>query len=210
MKRVVATLTIAAAACLPAGPVAAQAFDASADPVFKKMVSVNAGLKSYTAHIDVKTAILFGSFTLHGTLYERGNRSAIVFDNVPAIAKSAVDDVPSIAGPSAWAQSYAISLAARTAEESTFHLVPLEAGEVSAIDAVVSNDSGLVREYTWTETSGATITSDQTYESVDGYQVVASTATKTGGRGMHTTSHATFTNYAINVDVPANVLATAP
>jgi outer membrane lipoprotein-sorting protein len=186
----------------------AQTFDAGADPVFQKMLGVNRGLTSYKAHLDVATRLPLGSFTLHGTVYQRGEHSKVVFDNVPAIAKSSVENQPSIGPASVWRSQYAITVSSRTADATTYHLVPLASGGVRSIDAVVQNASGLVQRYVWLKTNGMTITSDQTYGFVDGYELVHTTSTETRGGGVHADSQTTFTDYQVNLSLPDSLFAT--
>jgi hypothetical protein len=197
-------------ACLSNAVGVSVAFDPSTDPVFQKMVRVNAGLKSYTAHVDVETRVLFGRFTLHGTLYDWGSASKVVFDDVPGIAKSAVENQPAIEAPSAWPARYRIGIVSQTPDTTTYQLVPLDPGDRRTVDAVVQNDSGLVSEYIWSNVNGMTITSFQTYESVAGYQLVQSTITKTRGRGLRASSTTSFTEYALNGAIPGSVVSAGP
>jgi outer membrane lipoprotein-sorting protein len=189
----------------PAPVYAQTTFDPRTDAVFQKMLGVNKGLQSYEAHVDVQTRLPLGSFTLHGTLYDLGDRSKVVFDHVPAIARSSVENQPSIGAASNWPKLYAISLISRTPGLTTYRLVPVSAEGVRSIDAVVDNASGLVQEYVWSNTNGLTITSDQTYELVGGYQLVGSVTSKTRGAGVRADSTTTFTNYQLNVTVPESV-----
>jgi len=205
-KHIILGLVLGCASFSAAG---AQTFDPSTDPVFQRMLGVNKGLQSYQAHIDVTTRLLLGSFTLHGTLYDRGDQSKVVFDNVPAIAKSTVENQPSIGAASGWSKQYAISVVSRTADATTYRLLPLAHERVRSIDAVVQNASGLVQRYVWSNSNGLTITSDQTYESVGGYQLVGSTSTKTRG-GVRADSQTTFTNYQLNVALPDSVFTASP
>jgi hypothetical protein len=188
----------------------AQTVEPSADPVFQKMLGVNRGLTSYKAHINVETRLPIGSFALHGTLYDRDEQSKVIFDNVPAIARSTVENQPSIGPASSWSKQYAISVVSRAADATTYHLVPLAQGGVRSIDAVVQNASGLVQQYVWSNTNGMTITSDQTYESVGGYQLIQTTSTKTRGGGVHADSETTFTDYELNVSLPDSIFAAKP
>jgi hypothetical protein len=185
----------------------AQTSEAGADPVFQKMLGVNKGLASYKAHIVVQTRLPLGSFILRGTLYGRDEQSKVIFDNVPAIARSSVENQPSIGAASSWRKQYAISVASRTADATTYHLVPLAQGDVRSIDAVVQNASGLVQRYVWSNKNGMTITSDQTYDSVGGYQLVHTTSTKTRGGGVRADSETTFTDYELNVSLPDSIFA---
>jgi hypothetical protein len=75
---------------------------------------------------------------------------------------------------------------------------------------VVSNASGLVLEYAWSNVNGQTITSDQTYETIGGYELVKSSSTTTRGGGIDTASTTVFTNYALNAIVPDSILASTP
>jgi hypothetical protein len=198
------------AACVAVGPAAAQPFDARTDATFQKALGVNRGLQSYTARIDVDTRVLFGRFGLQGTVYHRDDQSIVVFDRVPAIAKGAVSSMPTMSGPGDWTRRYAMSIAARDAETTTFRLVPFVAQRVRSIDAVVSNASGLVLEYAWSNGDGQTITSDQTYETIDGYELVRSIATTIRGGFIHAKSTSVFTSYALNATVPDSILAATP
>jgi outer membrane lipoprotein-sorting protein len=182
-------------------------FDPTSDAVFQKIVRVNSGLKSYTAHVEVTTRFLFGRFTLRGTLYNWGPESRVVFDHVPAIAKSAVANQPTIEAPSEWAARYTISLVSQTPDVTTYRLVPRDANGMRSIDIVADNRTGLVREYTWSNENGLRITSDPTYASIGGYQLVASTATTTQGRGMRAESNTIFTDYDLNEPIPATIVS---
>jgi len=199
-----AVFGIALACVLPIAA-GAQSFDPGADPVFQKMRGVNSGLASYTAHITVVTHLRLGGFTLHGTLYDRGDESKVSFDNIPALAKSIVENQPSIGPASSWRKAYTITVTAHTGDSTTYHLVPLTGSGVCSVDATVQNATGLVQQYVWSNSNGMTITSDQTYETVGGYQLVHATSTKTRGGGIHADSQTTFTDYQINVNVPDSI-----
>jgi len=189
---------------------AGQTLDASSDSVYQKALGVNKGLQSYTAHIAVETRVFFGRFGLDGTVYRRGDRQIVVFDRVPAIARAAVSNMPTITGPGDWPRRYAMSIAARSADTTTFRLIPLRAENARSIDVVVSNASGLVLEYAWSNVNGQTITSDETYETIGGYELVRSSTTTTRGSGVHADSTTIFTNYALNATVPDSILASSP
>jgi len=191
-------------------PAAGQTYDVRTDPVFQKVLGVNKGLQSYTAHIEVESRVFFGRFGLHGTVYRRGDQSIVVFDRVPAIARNAVSKMPTISGPGDWPRRYAISIAARTADTTTFRLIPFAAERVRSIDVVVSNASGLVLEYAWSNVDGQTITSDQTYEAIGGYELAQSSTTTTRGGGIHADSTTVFTHYELNATVPDSILASTP
>jgi outer membrane lipoprotein-sorting protein len=143
-------------------------------------------------------------------VYRRGDRQIVVFDRVPAIARAAVSNMPTITGPGDWPRRYAMSIAARSADTTTFRLIPLRAENARSIDVVVSNASGLVLEYAWSNVNGQTITSDETYETIGGYELVRSSTTTTRGSGVHADSTTIFTNYALNATVPDSILASSP
>jgi outer membrane lipoprotein-sorting protein len=183
----------------------AQTFDAAADPAFQNLLAANAGLGSYTAHITVHTRLRISSFTLHGTLYGKNGRVKIVFDDIPAIAKSTVENQPELPPPSTWATSYAISVGAKDALTTTYHLVPLTEDRVNSVDTVVQNASGLVVRYVWTNKNGLTITSDQTFAPVGVYHLVRTTTTKTRGDGIRADSETTFSDYQLGAEVPDSI-----
>jgi hypothetical protein len=185
----------------------APAFDPAADPVFQKALDVNRGLRTFRGKISVHTRLLLGSFTLRGTIYEREGIDKIVFDNVPGIAKSFVDQQPTVGEPPTWLKQYAISLERRDADTTTYRLEPRTAGSVRSIEAVVQNDSGLVTRYVWKNANGTSIASDQTYETIEGFRLVASSRTALRGGVLNADSSSTFEDYALNVDVPDAVFS---
>jgi hypothetical protein len=103
-----------------------------------------------------------------------------------------------------------MSIAARTADTTTFRLIPLRAENARSIDVVVSNVSGLELEYVWSTVKGGIITSDETYENIGGYELVGSSTTTTRGGGIDATSTTAFTSYALNATVPESILASTP
>jgi hypothetical protein len=191
-------------------PAIGQTTDPRSDLAYQKALAVNKGLQSYTAHIAVKTHVFFGNFDLDGTVYRRGDRQMVVFDRVPAIARAAVSNMPTISGPGDWPRRYTMSIVARAVDTTTFHLIPLRAENARSVDVVVSNATGLVLEYAWSNVNGQTITSDQTYEAIDGYELVQSSSTTTRGDGISTASTSVFTNYVLNATVPDSILASTP
>jgi outer membrane lipoprotein-sorting protein len=203
----VIALTLGSIALSVSHAIAADTFDPDADPVFQRIVRTNPGLKSYTAHVEVTTRVFFGHFKLRGTLYDWGPESKVVFDHVPSIAKSAVDNQPTIEAPSEWTTRYTISLVSQTADATTYRLVPRDPRGLRSIDVVADNASGLIRQYTWSNDNGLTITSDQTYRSVGGYRLIESTITRTRGRGMNAESVASFTDYDLNDPIPASIVS---
>ena len=184
-----------------------QTFDPAADPVFQKALDVNRGLRTFRGKINVHTRLLLGSFTLRGTIYERDGVDKIVFDNVPSIAKSFVDQQPTVGEPPTWLRQYAISLDRRDADTTTYRLEPRTAGNVRSIQAVVQNESGLVTRYVWKNANGTSIASDQTYETIEGFRLVVSSRTALRGGVISADSASTFTDYALNIDVPDAVFS---
>jgi hypothetical protein len=205
--RLTFALTLAIIAAATSHVPASTTFDPATDAVFQKIVRVNPGLKSYSARVEVTTKFFFGHVTLCGTLYNWGPASKVVFDHVPSIAKSAVANQPTIEAPSEWPARYSISVEARTADATTYRLVPRETGGVRSIDVVADNASGLIREYTWSNENGVTITSDPTYGSIGSYRLIESTVTTMRGRGIRTESNTVFTGYNLNDPIPASVVS---
>jgi outer membrane lipoprotein-sorting protein len=210
LQRLISGMVAAYATIAAISPAVAQTLDARADPVYQKALGVNKGLQTYTAHIAVETHVFFGRFGLEGTVYHRGDRQIVIFDRVPAIARAAVSNMPTICGPAEWPRRYTMSIAARAADTTTFRLVPLRAENARSVDVIVSNASGLVTEYAWSNVNGQTITSDQTYETIDGYELVQSSTTTTRGDGINAASTTVFTNYELNATVPDSILTSTP
>jgi len=209
MMRLTTSLVLAAVTTfLSSGvPAAADDFDPAGDAVFQRMLHFNAGPKTYTAHVDVETRMFFGRMSLHGTLYDWGDESKVVFDHVPSLAKGAVDHQPSIEAPQQWTARYTIALVGQTPETTTYRLVPRRPGDVREVDVAVQSATGLITQYVWSTASGMTITSAPTYESIDGYELVASAVTETRGGGLCMRSTTNFTNYALNETIPDSVIS---
>ncbi len=209
MKRRIVLLVLATmTAPLSLASAATAGFDPGGDPVFQKLLHLNTGLKSYTAHVDVETRMFFGRLALHGTLYNWGSNSKVVFDHVPMLAKGAVEHQPSIEGPAEWPVRYTMTLLAQTSDATTYRLVPRESDNPREVDVAVQNASGLITQLVWSSATG-TITSDLTYESLDGYELVASTVTQTRGNGLNARSTSTFSNYALNESIPDSIISAA-
>jgi len=146
------------------------------------------------------------TFTLRGTLYSKGTRSKVAFDNVPKVAKRTVENQPSIPPASAWSSTYTITVSAHDAGTTTYHLVPIgNDPTTSAIEATVDNTTGLASTFVWTRKNGMTITSTQTYAKVGKFMLPASTSTQTRGGGPASDSETTFSDYHLGADVPDSV-----
>ena len=193
-------------ACLPSRA-PADVFEPKTDPVFQKMLAIDRNLRTYQAHITVEAHVMLATFTLRGTIYYKNGRSKVIFDNVPSIAKSIVQNQPTLPAASTWLGKYDVSVATRDTDTTRYHLVPIGDSPLKSVEALARNETGLVQQFVWEYTNGGIVTSDQTFETVDGYQVVHASDTTTRGRGLHTNSHSTFTDYQFNVDVPDSVFA---
>jgi hypothetical protein len=145
--------------------------------------------------------------TAPSTIYGKNGQVKIVFEDIPAVAKSTVENQPELPPPYSWAASYAISVGPKDALTTTYHLVPLAQDRVNSVDAVVQNASGLVARYVWSNKNGLTITSDQTFAPVGKYQLVSTTTTKTRGDGIRADSETTFSNYQLGAAVPDSLFS---
>lgn len=97
------------------------------NPVYRKMLANERGLRSSITEISVQTKLRGFpplSLTFHGTAYfEVPDHHTVVFDNVPGPLRRLVEDSPSIAPVARWPADYDITITPG-AGTTVFHLVP--------------------------------------------------------------------------------------
>jgi hypothetical protein len=181
-----------------------------ANAVYEKMVRWSAGIKSSIADIEVHTHMRGfppASFTFHGHSYFKApDKQAVVFDDVPGLMRGLVKDSPAIEPVPVWPERYDVTIAGDDGTTTTFHLVPKDSqSQVAAADVDVDDATGLVARYTFTNTNGSSVTTEQTYEPLGRHQVVASQVGHARGHGYNAEVTTTFSNYRFNVPVPDDV-----
>ena len=195
-------------AALAAAPAATQPLKAD-NPLLKRLVDTDPGLRSYQA--DVKLDVAMKSFpylspTLTGTAYyARPDRHAIVFNTVPALAEQFKKVYPNVDPPSTWLATYDASILGDAAGTTTFRLVPKHAARVDHLDVAVDDAAATIRGYTWTYKDGGSVAISQTFVTVSGRSVVGSQTGHIELPSYRADVASTFTNYKINAPVPPGV-----
>lgn len=201
----------AAAATTPApaaSPTAAAtpANDPALAALLAKMSAVNPNLESYEA--DIKVDIKMRTFpylspTLTGRVYwERPDRSAVVFDTLPALAGQFKKIYPRIEAPSRWESIYRVTLLSN----GQVRLVPRKHGRIDHIDVVV-NPNATIASMHWFYNDGGDVALNQVFGTVAGRTLVTEQHGTVDLPSYKGDIAATFTDYRINVKLPDSVFA---
>jgi outer membrane lipoprotein-sorting protein len=153
-------------------PTFADAPAGSGGDLYKRMIQVNAKLKSYTGtvHMDAKLLTFpFISPSLDGTVYfKQPDKQALVFDTVPALAGQFKKVYPKLDPPSTWDKIYDFTALSDQNGTTIFPLVPNKNGRVEHLDVNVDDASATVKAYTWTYKDGGSIAFEQSFKTIDG------------------------------------------
>jgi hypothetical protein len=100
---------------------------------------------------------------------------------------------------------YAATIESDQNGKTTFRLIPKDPDSgLDHVDAVVNDATGFVEEYDFDGKNGTATTTYNTYAQVSGYALIVSQTGVSRGRGYHADVTASFTNYAINTQLPPN------
>ncbi|GAC1448771.1 MAG: hypothetical protein PVSMB8_07850 [Vulcanimicrobiaceae bacterium] len=127
-----ALAALVASASLGATPAAAQGtavpLDAKTTALYKRVVALNAAVRSYKAdvHLDVALKTFpYISPSLDGNVYyKRPDKEAIVFDTVPALASQFKKVYPKVDPPSRWLALYDVGVIGTDDGSTVYRLVP--------------------------------------------------------------------------------------
>ena len=209
-------VTFLLAAVLSASPVGA---DAPAAPVpldgsnalFKRMIGLNAALRTYKASVHLDVALKsfpFVSPSLDGTAYyRRPDKEAVVFDTVPALASQFKKVYPKIEPPAEWHALYETYVMGDSAGATTFRLVPKKNGRVDHLDVKVDDSNATIVGYTWTYKDGGFVAFDQTFKSVDGNYLVDKQTGHVELPSYKADVTSQFSDYKLNVTIADSVFA---
>ncbi len=204
---VLLTLSIAA----PGGAESGAPLGPGNDAVFKRLVALNAALKSYTATVVVAgelKSLLPLSYSTNGTVYyKQPDRQAVVFDSAPPFASSFKKLVIPAEPPATWQATNDVRVAGDAGGTTTFRLTPKKQGRVDHLDVKVDDATATPREYTWTYTDGGFATFDQTYQQIDGNYLVAKQSGSVQTPSLRVDATTSFSNYKLNVAVDDAVFA---
>jgi hypothetical protein len=196
MRLLVATLLFAGAALIGCPPVAADApavpLDASSNALYRRMVALNAALRTYkaTIHLDIELKTFpFLSPSLDGTAYyKKPDKEAVVFDTVPALASQFKKVYPRIDPPSEWPANYDASILG-------------DADGATKVD----DANATIASYTWTYKDGGSVSFDQSYKSVGGNFLVDKQTGHVDLPSYKADVTSQFSNYQINIGVADSV-----
>ncbi len=207
MHRIVG-LSLLAACCLGDAPVQAQPANQTGfwqTPLFSRMVAVNQGLRSYRARVHLDAAMSSFPFlhpTLDGTAYfKRPDRTAIVFDDAPAMGGIFKTVFPRLPTPQQWPAQYRVQQISAAPNQVELRLTPRKEGRVSALDVTVDPASAVPTGYTFRYRDGGTITFSQQVVSEHGYVLVSGLDGVIDLPAVKASAKASFVGYQINVPV---------
>ena len=144
----------------------------NAGDLYRRMLAINAKLKSYTASVtlDIKmTSFPYLSPELTGTAYyKQPDKRAVVFDTVPVLAEQAKKVYPKVEEPVDWPKVYTITPISNEGGLTTFRLIPKKNGRVEHLDVKIDDGNATVGGYTWTYKDGGYVTFEQTFKTIEG------------------------------------------
>jgi hypothetical protein len=174
--------------------------DFQTNPAFRHMLTLQRGVHSSIADIQVHTKLKGFppiSLTFHGHSYFRApDKQQVVFDDVPGPIKGMVRDSPSIEPAAMWDRYYHVAILSDDGSATTFHLVPRDlASPLASIDATLDDATGEMTQVHFVNTDGAETTTQQTYAQTG----------ESHGSGYKADVTTTLSNYQMNVPVPDSV-----
>jgi hypothetical protein len=178
--------------------------------LYTRMQHVNANLRSYTANLTVgimSHSFPFLSPTLQGTAYfKQPDKSAVVFDTIPALANQFKKIYPQTEPPSVWPELYDVTPVSDDGTTSTFRLVRKKNGRIDHVDATVDDHAATVSSMTYYyKDGGGSVSFTQVYDDIDGNFVIKSQTGKVDIPHYNADVTSTFSNYKLNVEVPDTV-----
>jgi hypothetical protein len=197
---------------LTAGLLAAAPDPGDPSAVYARMLRVNAGLKSYQAdlHVDVTThGFPYISPSLTGKAYfETPDKSAVVFDTVPALANEFKKVYPQLEPPAEWPLVYDVTPVSDDGTVSQFRLVRKKNGRIDHVDVTVDDKTATVTGMAYIYKDGGFISFQQTYALVDGNYVITTQTGKVDIPHYSADVASSFSNYKLNVRIDQQVFAT--
>jgi hypothetical protein len=199
----------AAAAFLLALSPAGQA-STNSDQVLARLISANAGLRSFTANVSadaVMHSFPYLTANISGAYYHKEpSKDKIVFTSgLPFIAKQFSNVYPHVESPSRWHDVYDISVERDDGTYTTFKLVPRSPGRIDHIDAKVGDTSGELAQLRWNYSGGGYATLNQTYSKVGAYRLVTRETGHFEDPNYNADLTSTFSNFKVNVAIPDSI-----
>jgi hypothetical protein len=184
---------------------------AANDGLYKRMLALNASLRTYTAtvHLDVALKTFpYISPALDGSVYyKKPDKEAVVFDTVPALAAQFKKVYPRVDPPSEWTNLYQVAVLSDDGADTMFRLVPKKNGRVDHLDVKADDSTATIRGYTWTYKDGGSVSFDQSFTSIGGNYLVDKQTGHVDLPAYKADVTSAFTNYKLNVAVEDSVFA---
>lgn len=190
----------------PAGPAM---LDEHNNGLFKRMVALNSGVRSYTAdvHLDVALKTFpYISPSIDGAVYfKKPDKTVIVFDTVPALASQFKKVYPKVDPPGVWSTLYDVAVIGDDGTTTLFRLRPKKNGRVDHLDVRVDDPTATIRAYSWTYKDGGSISFDQSFTSIGGNYLVDKQSGHVDLPAYKADITSAFSNYKLNVAVADSV-----
>jgi len=205
-------LVAALVAAAPAAARAAAANGAPLDPaknaVYQRLLGFDADVKTYAATVHLDIALksfpyLSGSLDGHA-YYERPDKEAVVFDNVPAMASQFRKVYPKLDPPASWPQKYDVRVLSDVGGTTTFRLLPRGESRVSHVDVGVDDAAADIASYAWTYADGGTIAFTQSYQTIGANRFVAKQIGHVAVTGYTADVSSSFSDYKLNGALPSD------
>jgi len=171
-----------------------------------RMAEVNHGLHSYRARVHLDAAMSSFPFLhpmLDGNAYfKQPNRSAIVFDSVPAMASLFKNVFPRLPAPEQWPSLYTMSLLGDQNGIATVRLIPRKEGRVQTLDVTVDDTDAVPTGYTFSyRDGGGSVHFNQHVIRRDGFFLVDALDGQIDLPSVKADAKASFSEYRLNVPV---------
>lgn len=205
-------LSLGAAFLLALFLAANAAGDYRTTPAYKALLKLNRDVKSSISDIVVHTKTKSFppmSITFRGHSYFRApDQQAVVFDNVPGLLRGMVKDSPSIEPARLWPARYDVNFQSNGDRTTTFHLMARSADDpIASADVTVDNRTGYMNTVAFANRNGSTVSNTLTYQRFGKRAFVVSQRGTATGRGYKADVTTTFSNYRVNIPIPASVFA---
>jgi len=210
-------LMLGFAGVLAAGPLCAASqtgpalLDEHNNALFKRMVALNGALRTYKAdvHLDVALKTFpFISPSIDGNVYyKKPDKTAVIFDTVPALASQFKKVYPRVDPPATWTTVYDVAVMSDDGTDTTFRLRPKKNGRVDHLDVKVDDPTATIRSYTWDYKDGGSVSFDQSFTSIDGNYLVDKQTGHVDLPSYKADVTSAFSNYKLNVAIGDSIFA---
>jgi hypothetical protein len=214
-----AALAVGAAFANPAAaastPTIATSPAPTVDSVLAALTARADSVASYQARIQLAIQMHtfpFIAMTLNGkAAYQRPGKYTVTFDSVPELASAFQKVSGDIGDPSAWNQTYNISIDPSTKSAPpnsvVLRLVQKVHGQIDHALAHVDLHTDTVTRMEWYYYSGGKITMDQHFAPIDGVLLVDHQDAEIDMPGYKATTNAQFDGYTVQVSMTQPVTA---